>query len=164
MRKIIFLTFVMILGVSSVSFGKQYLCETKLSYQIHLSLSELFGIKGEGDKYIINTQEDNIKLESVKSINKDSNYYICGSEEQMDSNRGKSWRLENKKFEFVKSLNPFTKRRTLLCRQLKKIEYGGHVSREFIFEEVDNAYIFTNFGNHLNIFTSVLKKGVCQEI
>jgi len=153
----------MILGVSSVSFGKQYLCETKLSYQIHLSPGRLFSVKEEGDKYIINTQGDNIKLESVKSINKDSNFYICGSEEQMDSNGGRSWRIESKKFEFVKSLNPFTKERTLLCRNFYKIESGGNVNTEFIFE-LDNGKIFTKFSNHLRISTSVLEKGVCQEI
>ncbi len=59
MRKIIFLTLVMILEMSSVSFGKQYLCKSKLGIAV---------IPTSGKN---NTQEQREKIWGLKEIGGD---------------------------------------------------------------------------------------------
>ena len=78
MRKIIFLTLVMILGMSSVSFGKSYLCISHHGVVIHGDNKgvELNVIEDVSEnKFIINTNGNNTKMLSVKSFGEDK--YEC---------------------------------------------------------------------------------------
>ena len=65
MRKITFITLVMILGMSSVSFGKSYLCIDDTSSYIFLKIDNSFHLYGKYEsvevvptKYIIKIKND----------------------------------------------------------------------------------------------------------
>ena len=84
MRKITFLTLVMIFGMSSVSFGKEYLC-----YPYHYIVDDLSSggkgefsifptdfIRGKSEiKYMVKTEGNDEKMKSVKQVGE--KYYFC---------------------------------------------------------------------------------------
>ena len=57
MKKFIFLTLVMIIGMSSVSFGKSYFCESEIgtSFKLRNDVWEIINLRG--NKYIIRTSD-----------------------------------------------------------------------------------------------------------
>ena len=166
MRKITFITLVMILGMSSVSFGKSYLCIDDTSSYVFLKIDNSFHLYGKYEsvevvptKYIIKTEKNDNRMVSVKEFGKDN--YFC--------KEGGGGTYGGGKNVSIKGGNILT------CRVPYIKEYGGHTYKEFnldlelmrfnYYKNVDHTY-------HLNYETfgvnfpngSIHKKGKCEEI
>ena len=166
MRKITFITLVMILGMSSVSFGKSYLCIDDTSSYIFLKIDNSFHLYGKYEsvevvptKYIIKTEKNDNRMVSVKEFGKDNYFCKDGGGGTYGGGKNVSIRGGN----------------ILTCRVPYIKEYGGHTYKEFnldlelmrfnYYKNVDHTY-------HLNYETfgvnfpngSIYKKGKCEEI
>ena len=156
MRKIIFLTLVMILGMSSVSFGKEYLCISEVgrlvTYTDEWSVHEIML-----NKFIVKTERNDERMESVKFFDKD--YYLCrDGTDVMDKNyKGK---IDYEKGESIKG-NTF-----LSCRLTFLKSSGSHVHTEFILDLEKMLFDFyTNFSrSERSIRMTQIYKGKCSEI
>ena len=159
MKVISFLTFVIILVKTNVAFGEKYLCETKVGSKLSFDgKTPNISLTIVGKKFLINTFENNTGLRYVKSINKEKNFYICGSKNQMRKNFEK----EHNMIEFIDGMDSLSMEGVFSCRSTKKIEYGGHTRTEFIFETKKNIFSFYN--NFLKVGILQIEKGSCLEI
>jgi hypothetical protein len=163
MRKFTILTLMMILGMSSVSFGNEkiYLCESEVDQGFHHSngkwiqydLSKREETKKEF-KFIVKTQGNDGQIESVKNIGK--NYYICkdGTDDMKSGGN-----IEHGKGESVKG-------NTFLSCNLKYLKSeGGHMRTEFV---LNLQHMIFEFYQNLTLTQSPwitqIHKGSCEEI
>lgn len=151
MKKIIFLTLVMIFGMSSVSFGKSYLCLTDEQRTINLNKEHRIV---QEEKFIVKTLGNDRSMISVKEFGQ--NWYVC--REGSDSiytvhpspvERGKSIRGDN----------------FLSCRQTFIKIYGGHTHHEFILDLERMIFVFywNSLRSH-SISSLGITTGKCSEI
>ena len=160
MRKFTFITLVMILGMSSVSFGKSYLCIP--SQWVSLKYLDKDGKESrksrvvkedeipKTSKFLVNTEGNNRKMISVKFFGSD--YYIC----KVGEKRIQYDRVWSGISESIKGGDFLT------CRQPHTISNGGYTKMEFNLniKTKDFNYYKMNvrFGNGLSLF------GRCEEI
>ena len=155
MRKITFLTLVMILGMSSVTFGKSYLCITDEERNLILNPNERIIHE---DKFIVKTLGNDKSMISVKEFGKD--YYKC---------------LEGSEFGYptsdsVVEKNTSIKGNTYLtCRTTYLKINGGHIQSEFVLDL--ERMIFINYFNNYRssspstlTFSVGVTKGKCEEV
>ncbi|MDC0077772.1 hypothetical protein OAJ98_02175 [Deltaproteobacteria bacterium] len=161
MNKFTFITLVMILGMSSVSFGKDYLCESEVDQGFYYS-------KGKWGQYrldkndntiksftfIVKTQGNDEKIESVKNIG--DKHYLCKDGTDDMKSGGK---IEHRKGESVKG-------NTFLSCNLKYLKSeGGHIKTEFV---LNLKHMIFEFYQNLTLSQSPwitqIKKGSCEEI
>ena len=157
MKKITFLTLVMILGISSVSFGKSYLCISDVVRYISYVGDEWSVHDIMLNKFIVKTERNDERMESVKFFDKD--YYLCrDGTDVMDKNyKGK---INVEKGKSVKG-NTF-----LSCRLTYLKSYGGHINKEFILDLEKMLFdLYTNFSrpNRTSRINQIYK-GKCSEI
>mgnify|MGYP000433349128 CR=1 FL=1 len=164
MRKFTFITLMMILGMSSVSFGKSYLCIDESSSYISLKIDNSFKLYGKYEsievvpiKYIIKTEDNDNRMVSVKKFGEGS--YFCKDGEEGEYQGGITVSIKGGNF--------------LTCRVPFKKEYGGHTYKEFnldlkfmrfnYYKNIDHTY---NVNFEYTTFTNgvVSKKGKCEEI
>ncbi|MDC0077773.1 hypothetical protein OAJ98_02180 [Deltaproteobacteria bacterium] len=126
MRKITFITLMMILGMSSVSFGKTYLCETDFSRKI-INLSNDKSKWESSDThfykmFIVKTVGNEERILSVKPKGWKKNKYLCkdGENRGKDPFEGVGVSIRGDDF--------------LSCRVPYLIKYGGHTSSEFVLD------------------------------
>jgi len=122
MKKIIFLTLVMILGMSSVSFGKTYFCTSDLGVHFIYGVDDWSVINMEG-KWVVKTEGNDERIESIKDFDHDS--YSCkdGTDVMNKDFKGK---IRHGKGKSVKG------KTILSCRLMYLQSYGGHIRFEFI--------------------------------
>ena len=124
MRKITFITLMMILGMSSVSFGKSYFClptsgTTFLDDNFHIRNINKDKLKGIDDKWLVKTEGNDRKMISVKFFGED--WYLCKvGEKYIDG--GKVWSGVG---ESIKGGD------FLSCRQPHTSLNGGFTKNEF---------------------------------
>jgi hypothetical protein len=144
MRKFTILTLMMILGMSSVSFGKSYLCIPSQGVGL--------GTVGRGDwiiskeilvekRYIVKTEGNNTKLKSVKEFGS-LNSLICN-----DINPEKLMNGGN----------------YLSCRETVPISEGGYTYLEFNFNFMNKEFNFYYMDLSI-IRTGNVYSGKCEEI
>ena len=155
MRKIIFLTLMMILGMSSVSLGNSYLCISEVNRMFFFSYSynkHVVSDEKKEEKFIIKT-EGLKKIVSVKEVGKD--FYLCGVgkfKPQEGLGKGK--------------VVSFKGGDLLTCRtSYIKEDYGGHTYNEIILDLKRTSFIYFK-----NVYSSVHQigqsfiTGICEEI
>ena len=156
MRKITFLTLVMIIGMSSVSFGKSYLCISDVGGIFHFTDGEWGLTDIKENKFIVKTEGNDERMESVKTFDKD--YYVCrDGTDVMDKNfEGK---IQHGKGKSVKG------KTYLSCRLMYLQSFGGHIKTEFILDIKNMLFdYYTNFTLRLKSFMTQIYKGKCSEI
>ena len=146
MIKIIFLTLVMILGMSSVSFGKKYLCSTKVGVAVIPTFGKnntkeqrenIWGLEVMGiTEYLVKTDEYDTKMLSVyllkrenehRSVKTIKSFYWCVTDKSNEYyTRGSKSHLE------IDSQPG----RVLSCRTTHSGSGEGRTYFEFIFEKV----------------------------
>ena len=161
MRKITFLTLVMILGMSSVSFGKQYLCKSKLAIGIFPNYGKndckkgCWGIQGfSALDYLVKTDALDLKILSVYQLgrneeNKKSNHHCVTQESNDYYDPGSESYLEISE----------TRGKILTCRSTRSGEKRTYFEFEF---ELETEYWSANWmvGNPLQF----IARGICEEI
>ena len=158
MRKIIFLTLVMILGMSSVSLGKSYLCLKDVSSMFVFLDGKYEIVSVKPFKYIIKTEDNDNRIVYVKYFGSEN--YICKDGEFDRENIGDK-NISVKSVRGVKFLT---------CRVPYKKEYGGHTYKEFNLNlNLMRFNYYTNYdhshtSSHENTNGSVYEKGKCEEI
>ena len=159
MRKFTFITLMMILGMSSVSFGKTYLCVSDINSYFFFKDGKYKSKEYVPSKYIIKTEDNDNRMVSVKELGEDNYFCKDGGGGTYGGGKNVSIRGGN----------------ILTCRVPYIKEYGGHTYKEFnldlelmrfnYYKNVDHTY-------HLNYETfgvnfpngSIYKKGKCEEI
>ena len=140
MKKIIFLSWMMIFSISSVTFGGKYLCVTKVGSKLSFDGKKTENPKTiVGGKFLIYTFKNNSGLRYVKSINKENSYYICAPEKLMEKN----FKIENK-IKLATSINDGFKNQIIN----KLIKIDGHTrifhSSNLSLDQDDYEYIKKN--------------------
>ena len=157
MKKFIFLTLVMILGMSSVSFGKSYLCISDVVGYFSYVGDEWKVYKTEREKIIVKTEGNDKRMKSVKYFG-DREKYICRyGTDVMDKNyKGK---INVEKGKSVKG-NTF-----LSCRLTYLKSSGGHVHTEFILDLEKMLFdLYINFSrSKRKVRINEIHKGKCSE-
>jgi hypothetical protein len=166
MIKIIFLTLVMILGMSSVSFGKKYLCSTKVGVAVipthgknntKEQRERIWVIrKMSATNFLVETDEYDTKMLSV--------YELGGSVEEKQQNH---WCVTDKSNEYYtrgsKSHLEIDSQtgRVLSCRTTHSGSGEGRTYFEFIFELET-----MKFGSNsiIGIDVQLTNRGLCQDI
>ena len=155
MMKFIFITMMMILGMSSVSFGKSYLCITDEERNLILNPKERIIHE---DKFIVKTLGNDKSMISVKEFGKD--YYKC---------------LEGSEFGYPYSDSMIEKDKSikgntyLTCRSTYLKIKGGHIQSEFVLDLERMIFIYY-WNNYHSSSSSTLGfgvgiiKGRCEEI
>ena len=123
MRKITFITLMMILGMSSVSFGNEkiYLCIPDRGVDFGRTSDTIEKSVWSRYKYVVKTKDNNSEMVSVKEVGED--YFFCKSGEVLRGNMYKdvtSGVGESNKGKYV-----------LSCRQPHTKEKGGYTQTEF---------------------------------
>ena len=164
MRKIIFLTLVMILGISSVSFGKRYFCKSKVGVAViptygknntQEQREKIWGLRVMGsDEFLVKTDKSDTKMLSV--------YSLGGSVEEKQQNH---WCVTDKSNEYYdirdKSYLEIDSQtgRVLSCRRT----IGGEGRTYFEFNlELETM----KFGSNtiIGLDVQMTNRGLCQEI
>ena len=157
MRKFTFITLMMILGMSSVSFGKEYFCVSDIYSYFFFKDGKYKSEEYVPIKYIIKTENNDNRMVSVKEFGKDN--YFC--------KEGGGGTYGGGKNVSIKGGNILT------CRVPYIKEYGGHTFKEFnldlkfmrfnYYKNIDHTY---NVNFEYTTFTNgvVSKKGKCEEI
>ena len=155
MRKFTFITLLMILGISSVSFGKSYLCIPSQMVVLNYEDRKIQIVKEDEIplttlKFLVKTEGNNRKMISVKTFGSD--YYHCKvGEKQIQYDRVWSGIGES-----IKGGDFLT------CRHPHKILNGGYTKIEFnlnIKTKDFNSYSMdVRFGFGRSFF------GKCEEI
>ena len=150
MRKFTFITLMMILGMSSVSFGKSYLCITELSHKFGFYDGKYLSGQLLERKFIIKTEDNDNRMVSVKKFGEGS--YFCKDGEEGEYQGGINVSIKGGNF--------------LTCRVPFKKEYGGHTYKEFNLDFRFLRFIlFTNFDNSKEgLFGNLVEIGKCEEI
>ena len=124
MRKFTFITFMMILGMSSVSFGKEYLCiPTSGVFLMNVEQGNTLQPSNQlsGKSLIVKTEDNDSKMVSVKEVGKD--YFFCKSGEVLRDNMYLN--ITSGVGESIKGGYVLT------CRHPHTREEGGHTPNEF---------------------------------
>ena len=157
MSKITFITLMMILGMSSVSFGKSYLCISEIGKFIDKSDGQYESSRITPKKIIIKTEDNDNRMISVKFFGKE--YFIC-----KDGQNG--W--DGESLETLGSgMNVSTKGGHFLsCRVPYLKEYGGHIKIEFILnlEFMKFDYYHNSENIQMKNWGTSIIKGKCEEI
>ena len=155
MRKITFITLMMILGMSSVSFGneKSYLCEPTTGIFLGRSYIIQPSQQLSRVRFLVKTENNDSQMVSVKQIN--YNLFVCKVGEVIISgeyNTVRSGIGESLKGEYV-----------LTCRQPHTEESGGYTQTEF---NLNLTNMFFNFYtmNINQVRTGMIHNGKCEEI
>jgi len=156
MRKITFITLMMILGMSSVSFGneKMYLCIPDKGVSLGGSSDSLDDSNElSGYKYIVKTEDDDSKMVSVKEVGKD--YFFCKSGEVLRDNMYLN--ITSGVGESIKGGYVLT------CRHPHTREEGGHTQNEFNLNL--RKMIFNSYFMYFNMVRiGYIHSGKCEEI
>jgi len=164
MRKFTILTLMMILGMSSVSFGKQYLCSTKVGVAVIPTYGKnnsqeqrerIWGLQKMGKtNFLVETDEYDTKMLSV--------YELGGSVEEKQQNHwcvtDKSNEYYDKKDKSYLEIDSQTGR-VLSCRRT----FGGEGRTYFEFNlELETM----KFGSNtiIGLDVQMTNRGLCQEI
>ena len=157
MRKITFITLMMIIGMSSVSFGKEYLCISDINSYFFFKDGKYKSEEYVPSKYIIKTEDNDNRMVSVKELGEDNYFCKDGGGGTYGGGKNVSIRGGN----------------ILTCRVPYIKEYGGHTFKEFnldlelmrfnYYKNIDHTY---NVNFEYTTFTNgvVSKKGKCEEI
>ena len=150
MRKFTFITLMMILGMSSVSLGKSYLCISEIGKFIDKSDGQYESSRITPKKIIIKTEDNDNRMVSVKKFGEGS--YFCKDGEEGEYQGGINVSIKGGNF--------------LTCRVPFKKEYGGHTYKEFNLDFRFLRFIlFTNFDNSKEgLFGNLVEIGKCEEI
>jgi len=152
MKKIIFLTLVMILGMSSVSLGKSYLCISEKGR----ILDNWEVLKITEKKIIVKTEDNNERIESVKYFGSKNNYICRDGTDVMFKN----FKSRVEKGKSVKG-NTF-----LSCRLTYLKRFGSHIHTDFILDlkKMVFYFYFNNFmsGDEYGDFR--IMRGKCGEV
>ena len=159
MRKITFITLVMILGMTSVSFGKQFLCKSKLAFGIRPDLcknGEMGCWKVQGFTaldFLVKTDALDSKIMSVYQIgeeeNKKSNY-LCVTQESSDYYHPNST---------SSSVISETRGKVLTCRRTRSGEKRTYFEFNY---ELDTKYWSAN--HMIGVPLQLIGRGTCQAI
>ena len=157
MKKFIFLTLVMILGMSSVSLGKSYLCISEIGKFIKKSDGKYKSTTYQQEKFIIKTEDNDNRMVSVKFFGE--GYYLCkdgqnGWDGESIQTLGSGMNVSTKGGYFLSCRVPYLK------------EYGGHIQIEFILNLKFMKFDFYRNSENIkmnNFGTSILK-GKCEGI
>ena len=152
MRKFTFITLMMIFGMSSVSFGKSYLCIPTQGVGL--------GSVGSGDliyskenivnkKFIVKTEGNNKKMKSVKEFGEI--HFICNDKDSLKKDVGVSSTKVIKGGDF------------LSCRKTVPISQGGYTYQEFNFNFKYKDFNYYYMDMYLIRLGSVYS-GKCEEI
>ena len=155
MRKITFITLMMILGMSSVSFGneKMYLCIPERGVDFGRDSDTIEKSVWSYYKYVVKTKDNNSEMVSVKRVGVD--YFFCKSGEVLRGNMYKdvtSGVGESNKGEDV-----------LSCRQPHTKEKGGYTQTEFILN-LKEMYFRSYWMNFNIVKIGHLFTGKCEEL
>jgi len=152
MIKFTFITLMMILGMSSVSFGKSYLCITERGLFILPDENWLMDKKKglDKNKILVKTEGNNRKMISVKFFGKDR--YLCKVGEKLFE---KGFGVISGVGESIKGGNFLT------CRQPHTILEGGFTKVEFILNLKKRKFHFYNL---LEFRMGQTYSGKCEEI
>ena len=157
MRKFTFITLMMILGMSSVSFGKEYFCVSDIYSYFFFKDGKYKSKEYVPSKYIIKTEDNDNRMVSVKELGEDNYFCKDGGGGTYGGGKNVSIRGGN----------------ILTCRVPYIKEYGGHTFKEFnldlelmrfnYYKNIDHTY---NVNFEYTTFTNgvVSKKGKCEEI
>ena len=150
MRKITFITLVMILGMSSVSFGKSYLCISEIGNTLYFIDGKYKNTGVIESKFVVKTEDNDNRMVSVKEFGKDNYFCKDGGGGTYGGGKNVSIRGGN----------------ILTCRVPYIKEYGGHTKKEFILDLKFLRFDFyQNFDNSKEpFFGNITLKGKCEEI
>ena len=152
MRKFTFITLMMILGMSSVSFGKSYLCIPKkgtlLTPKVNILVTNQSDLNRK--KFLVKTEGNNRKMISVKFFGKYR--YLCKVGEKLFE---KGFGVISGVGESIKGGNFLT------CRQPHTILEGGFTKVEFILNLKKRKFHFYNL---LEFRMGQTYSGKCEEI
>ena len=161
MKKFTFITLMMILGMSSVSFGKDYFCESEVDQGFLYSKGkwkqhrlDKNDVSLNSFKFIVKTKGNDEKIESVKYLGQ--KWYLC--KDGTDDMKGGS-KIEHGKGESIKG-------NTFLSCNLKYLKSeGGHIKTEFVLDLKHMIFeYYTNLTFSQSPWISQIKKGSCEEI
>ena len=166
MIKITFITLVMILGMSSVSFGKQYLCKAKVGVAVIPTFGKnntkeqrenIWGLEVMGiTEYLVKTDEYDTKMLSV--------YLLGGLVEHKESFH---WCVTDKSHEYYWKTdesyldNDGQRGKILSCRRTNSGSGEGRTYFEFIFELETMKW---GSNTIIGIDLQMTSRGLCQEI
>ena len=142
----------MTLGVSTVSFGKSYLCLPSIAAYLSedsVSVSD-YSKNNSGDQILVKTEGNNRKMISVKFFGKDR--YLCKVGEKLFE---KGFGVISGVGESIKGGNFLT------CRQPHTILEGGFTKVEFILNLKKRKFHFYNL---LEFRMGQTYSGKCEEI
>ena len=153
MRKFTFITLMIILGMSSVSFGKSYLCIPERGTLLTPDKNYLVTKQSEfnKNKFLVKTDGNNRKMISVKYFGED--WYLCEVGEK-DINGGKVFSGVG---ESIKGGD------TLTCRQPHRSEEGGYTKQEFILDFKKNEFHYYSM-NVTSMRMGSTYSGKCEEL
>ena len=153
MIKFTFITLVMILGISSVSFGNSYLCIPERGTLLSHNKNYIITKQSEfnKNKFLVKTYGNNRKMISVKFFGED--WYICKvGEKYIDGGEVLSGVGES-----IKGGD------TLTCRQPHRSEEGGYTKKEFILDFKKNQFHYYSM-NVTSIKMGSIFSVKCEEI
>jgi len=156
MRKFTFITLVMILGMSSVSFGKEYLCiPTSGVFLMNVEQGNTLQPSNQlsGKSLIVKTEDNDSKMVSVKEFGRDSYHCKVGevlrdnSYNDVTSGVGESMKGED----------------VLTCRQPHTSSEGSYTQYEF---NLHLRHMFFNsyYMSIRGIRVGHIRGGKCEEI
>ena len=143
--------------MSSVSFGKSYLCLSEIGKFIKKSDGQYESSSFTQQKFIIKTEDNDNRMVSVKFVGEE--YYICkdgqnGWDGESLETLGSGMNVSIKGGHFLSCRVPYLK------------EYGGHINIEFIlnlkFMKFD--YYHNSENIKMNNFGTSIFKRKCEEI
>ena len=155
MRKITFITLMIILGMSSVSFGneKMYLCIPERGVNFGNTSDTIEKSVWFSYKYVVKTKDNNSEMVSVKEVGKD--YFFCKSGEVLRDNMYLN--ITSGVGESIKGGYVLT------CRHPHTREEGGHTQNEFNLNL--RKMIFNSYFMYFNMVRiGYIHSGKCEEI
>ena len=146
----------MILGISSVSFGneKMYLCIPERGVDFGRDSDTIEKSVWSSYKYVVKTKDNNSEMVSVKEVGKD--YFFCKSGEVLRDNK-LYLNITSGVGESIKGGYVLT------CRHPHTREEGGHTQNEFNLNL--RKMIFNSYFMYFNMVRiGYIHSGKCEEI